>query len=182
MSLSLFRCAPLLLAFALAACDDAPRFTQAEPGEALSGGKTTVLRSDRNAYSMPAANLSRERRLDFAVGNSFFRNPWVIAPSTTTARDGLGPLFNTHACQNCHVRDGRGRPPEPDASNAVGMLVRLSIPDQPYLAKVIERLGVVPEPVYGTQLPDMAVPGVAPAGQVRVTYTPSTVTDRQTVV
>ncbi|EJT84717.1 hypothetical protein PPS11_18609, partial [Pseudomonas putida S11] len=38
MSLSLSRLSPLLLAFALAACDDAPRFTQAEPGEALSGG------------------------------------------------------------------------------------------------------------------------------------------------
>lgn len=122
---------PLLLALALAACDDAPRFTHAEPGEALSGGQATVQRSDRNAYSLPSANLSPELRLDFAVGNSFFRNPWVIAPSTTTARDGLGPLFNTNACQNCHVRDGRGHPPEPGDSNAVGMLVRLSIPDQP---------------------------------------------------
>ncbi len=134
-----------------------------------------MQRSDRNAYSLPSANLSPERRLDFAVGNSFFRNPWVIAPSTTTARDGLGPLFNTNACQNCHVRDGRGHPPEPDDSNAVGMLVRLSILDQPYLAKVIERLGVVPEPVYGTQLQDMAIPGVAPEGKVRVSYTQETV-------
>jgi CxxC motif-containing protein (DUF1111 family) len=169
--MSLLRLSPLLLALALAACDDAPRFTQAEPGEALSGGQATVQRSDRNAFSLPSANLSPERRLDFAVGNSFFRSPWVIAPSTTTARDGLGPLFNTNACQNCHVRDGRGHPPEPGDSNAVSMLVRLSIPDQPYYAKVIERLGVVPEPVYGTQLQDMAVPGVAPEGKVRVSYT-----------
>ncbi|MCO7514563.1 c-type cytochrome [Pseudomonas guariconensis] len=176
MSSSLFRLLPLLLATTLAACDDAPRFTQAEPGEALSGGKATVQRSDRNAFSLPSANLSPERRLDFSVGNSFFRNPWVIAPSTTTARDGLGPLFNTNACQNCHVRDGRGHPPEPDARNAVSMLVRLSIPDQPQYAKEIERLGVVPEPVYGTQLQDMAVPGVAPEGKVRVEYTPETVT------
>lgn len=176
MSLSLPRFFPLLLALALAACDDAPRFIQAEPGEALSGGTATVQRSDRNAYSLPSANLSPERRLDFSVGNSFFRNPWVIAPSTTTARDGLGPLFNTNACQNCHVRDGRGHPPEPDASNAVSMLVRLSIPDQPQYVKEIERLGVVPEPVYGTQLQDMAIPGVAPEGKVRVTYTTETVT------
>ncbi|MBF8733254.1 MULTISPECIES: di-heme oxidoreductase family protein [Pseudomonas] len=176
MPASLLRLSPLLLVAALAACDDAPRFTQAEPGEALSAGKATVQRSDRNAFSLPSANLSPERRLDFSVGNSFFRNPWVIAPSTTTARDGLGPLFNTNACQNCHVRDGRGHPPEPDASNAVSMLVRLSIPDQPQYAKEIERLGVVPEPVYGTQLQDMAVPGVAPEGKVRVEYTTETVT------
>jgi CxxC motif-containing protein (DUF1111 family) len=65
--------------------------------------------------------------VDFSVGNSFFRSPWVIAPSTTTARDGLGPLFNTNACQNCHI--GRPRPPAGTGdSNAVSMLVRLSIP------------------------------------------------------
>ncbi|MFI8559946.1 c-type cytochrome [Pseudomonas putida] len=172
MSLSLSRLPCLLLALALAACDDAPRFTQAEPGEALSGGQATVMRSDRNAFSMPSANLSPEQRVDFAVGNSFFRNPWVIAPSTTTARDGLGPLFNTNACQNCHIRDGRGHPPKADGNNAVSMLVRLSIPDQPYYAKVIQQLGVVPEPTYGTQLQDMAVPGVAPEGKVRMTYEP----------
>ncbi|MGE7990587.1 di-heme oxidoredictase family protein [Pseudomonas sp. NPDC089554] len=168
--MSLLRPSLLLLALALAACDDAPRFTQAEPGEALSGGQATVLRSDRNAFAMPSANLTPERRLDFSVGNSFFRSPWVIAPSTTTARDGLGPLFNTNACQNCHVRDGRGHPPEPDANNAVSMLVRLSLPDQPAYAKEIERLGVVPEPTYGTQLQDMAIPGVKPEAKVRVTY------------
>ncbi|AIR87991.1 di-heme oxidoredictase family protein [Pseudomonas cremoricolorata] len=173
--MSLLRLSPLLLIAALAGCDDAPRFTEAEPGEALSGGETTVKRGDRNAFSLPAANLSHERRLDFAVGNSFFRNPWVIAPSTTTARDGLGPLFNTNACINCHIRDGRGHPPEPDASNAVSMLVRLSIPDQPPYVEEIKRLGVVPEPVYGTQLQDMAIPGVRPEGKVRVEYTTHTV-------
>ena len=174
--MSLLRLSPLLLATALAACDDAPRFTQAEPGEALSGGQATVQRADRHAFSMPSANLSPERRLDFSVGNSFFRSPWVIAPSTTTARDGLGPLFNTNACQNCHVRDGRGHPPGTDARNAVSMLVRLSIPDRPEYMKIIERLGVVPEPVYGTQLQDMAIPGIAPEGKVRIDYSTETVT------
>lgn len=176
MSSPLSRLPLLLLASILAACDDAPRFTQAEPGEALSGGQATVLRSDRNAYSMPSANLTPERRLDFSVGNSFFRNPWVIAPSTTTARDGLGPLFNTNACQNCHVRDGRGHPPEADSNNAVSMLVRVSIPDQPAYVKEIQRLGVVPEPVYGTQLQDMAIPGVRPEAKVRVDYSVEPVT------
>ena len=168
-------CLPLFLATLLAACDEAPRFTQAEPGEARAGGDTTVNRDDQKAFSMPSANLTPAKRLDFHVGNSFFRNPWVIAPSTTTARDGLGPLFNTNACQNCHIRDGRGHPPEPDASNAVSMLVRLSIPDQPEYAKIIERMGIVPEPVYGGQLQDMAIPGVAPEGKVRVSYTSHTV-------
>ncbi|WP_336355324.1 di-heme oxidoredictase family protein [Pseudomonas granadensis] len=166
------RLSALLLALGLSACDDAPRFTQAEPGEARSGGAATVRKSDQNAFSLPSANLPPSRRVDFSVGNSFFRSPWVIAPSTTTARDGLGPLFNTNACQNCHIKDGRGHPPAPGASNAVSMLVRLSIPDSPQFTKVIEQLGVVPEPVYGGQFQDMALPGVAPEGKVRVDYTP----------
>lgn len=177
---SLFRLSAALMALSLTACDDAPRFTKAEPGEARAGGATTVNKRDQNAFSLPSANLAPTRRLDFSVGNSFFRSPWVIAPSTTTARDGLGPLFNTNACQNCHIKDGRGHPPLPDAPNAVSMLVRLSIPvpmtaPAPY-AKLIEQLGVVPEPVYGGQLQDMAVPGVAPEGKVRVDYTPVNVT------
>ena len=166
------RLSALFLALGLSACDDAPRFTEAEPGEARSGGGATVRKTDQNAFSLPSANLPPSRRVDFSVGNSFFRNPWVIAPSTTTARDGLGPLFNTNACQGCHIKDGRGHPPEPDDTNAVSMLVRLSIPDAPAYAKVIEQLGVVPEPVYGGQFQDMAVPGVAPEGKVRVDYTP----------
>lgn len=162
----------LLMAMSLSACDDAPRFTQAEPGEARSGGATTVRKTDQNAFSLPSANLAPSRRVDFSVGNSFFRSPWVIAPSTTTARDGLGPLFNTNACQNCHIKDGRGHPPLPGAPNAVSMLVRLSIPDAAPYARLIEQTGIVPEPVYGGQLQDMAIPGVPPEGKVRVDYTP----------
>lgn len=160
---SLLLCAPL----ALHAAQQMPPETLAER---LSGGTTTVFKRDVNAFSQPAANLSPSRRLDFSVGNSFFRNPWVIAPSSTTARDGLGPLFNTNACQNCHVKDGRGQAPGADASQAVGMLVRLSIPPADGDETTLQRLGVVPEPVYGGQLQDMAVPGAVPEGRMRVEY------------
>src|SRR5690606_28199546 len=147
----------LLFTLFLAACQDTPDldFTRAEPREALSAGSTTVQRSDVNAFSRPSANLAPSRRLDFSVGNSFFRNPWVIAPASTTARDGLGPLFNTNACQNCHIKDGRGHPPAVGASHAVSMLVRLSIPASAERLAVVEKNGVVPEPAYGGQLQDM---------------------------
>ena len=161
----------LLFALALGACDkSAPRFEQAEPGEALSAGSATIKRFDQNAFSMPAANLAPIRRVDFSVGNSFFRNPWVIAPASTTARDGLGPLMNTNACQNCHIKDGRGHPVEGDAGHAVSMLVRLSIPAQGGHAEVLRQRGIAPEPTYGGQLQDMAIPGVAPEGKVRLDY------------
>lgn len=186
MHASPLRLLALPLALSLGGCDAPPRFTEPEPGEARAGGQASVKRRDQLAYSLPSANLSPEQRVDFSVGNSFFRSPWVIAPSSTTARDGLGPLFNTNACQNCHVRDGRGHPPGPDALNAVSMLVRLSIvpatgqpavDEQPTAERqrLLQRVGVVPEPTYGTQLQDMAVPGVRPEGKVRVEYTPVTV-------
>jgi CxxC motif-containing protein (DUF1111 family) len=158
----------LALLLSLSACEQSP--APAEPGEALSAGAATVQRSDHNAFSQPSANLSALRRLDFSVGNSFFRNPWVIAPSTTTARDGLGPLFNTNGCQNCHIKDGRGHPPAPNASSATSMLVRLSITPSANDAAILKRQGIVPEPVYGGQLQDMAIPGVPAEGKLRIDY------------
>ncbi|MGI9273408.1 MAG: di-heme oxidoredictase family protein [Endozoicomonas sp.] len=141
------------------------------PGEERPGGDSSVTVSGRNAFSMPSANMEISRRLDFSVGNSFFKNPWVAAPSSTTARDGLGPLFNTNGCQNCHIKDGRGHAPEDGDLNQVSMLIRISVP----AATEEERLGliksgVVPHPVYGGQIQDFALPGGIPEGQVRVRY------------
>ncbi|WP_462384220.1 di-heme oxidoreductase family protein [Pseudomonas sp. Marseille-QA0892] len=168
-------CLVLLTVLPLAACDSSVPNMPVQPGEAMSGGATTVARQDERAFRMPLANLEPERRLDFAVGNSFFRSPWVIAPSTTTARDGLGPLFNTNACQNCHINDGRGHPASMDDTNAVSMLVRISLPDAAGPPETLATLGVVPEPTYGTQLQDMAIPGVPPEGRARLEWQSSTI-------
>lgn len=165
------RLLPLLLAALLAGCDaQQADFSRAEPGEALSGGNASVAQADHNAFSLPSTNLTPVRRLDFSVGNSFFRAPWVIAPSTTTARDGLGPLFNTNACQNCHIKDGRGHPPAANAASAVSMLLRLSIPAEPGQEAQLQRHGVIAEPTYGGQLQDMAIPGHAPEGRIRLDW------------
>lgn len=169
----MLRPAPILLCLALAACDSQP--PPADPAAALSAGQATVWRDDVNAYSQPSANLQPSRRLDFSVGNSFFRNPWVAAPASTTARDGLGPLFNSNVCQNCHIKDGRGRPPHAEAKHAVGMLVRLSIPDNGTNPDLRARHGSLPDPVYGSQLQDMALPGARPEARVRVLYDTHTV-------
>ncbi|UUM31639.1 di-heme oxidoreductase family protein [Vibrio japonicus] len=137
-----------------------------------SGGDTSVKKDGANAYSLPAGNLPMTKRLDFSVGNSFFRNPWVQAPATTEARDGLGPLFNTNGCQNCHIKDGRGHPPEENDLHAVSMLVRLSIPAMtPEQKKAYIKDGVIPEPTYGGQLQDFALQDQTPEGQVKITYT-----------
>ncbi len=156
--------APILLSLLVVGLD-------CEAYQLKSGGDTTVKRSGSDAFSLPAQNLPMLKRLDFSVGNSFFRNPWVQAPSTTDARDGLGPLFNTNGCQNCHIKDGRGHPPEPGDRNRVSMLLRLSIPAKtPQQRQTLEQHGVVPEPTYGDQLQDFALPGQRPEGQIQVSY------------
>ena len=147
------------------------------------GGMASVNQSDRNAFSRPAANLSPLRQLDFKVGNSFFKAPWVMAPSSTTARDGLGPLINTNACQNCHLKDGRGHVPdfnpERDAmtEQAVSLFLRLSRPAlSPADKQQQAKFGPLPTPVYGGQLQNMATPGITPEGEMKLTYTVKTIT------
>ncbi|MDP8034504.1 di-heme oxidoredictase family protein [Pasteurella atlantica] len=44
----------------------------------------------------------------FTIGRSFFTIPWVAAPSATTARDGLGPLFSANTCVSCHGKRNFG--------------------------------------------------------------------------
>ncbi|MGI9856448.1 di-heme oxidoredictase family protein [Vibrio vulnificus] len=150
-----------------------------------SGGDTSVKKEGPNAFSLPAANLPMSKRLDFSVGNSFFRNPWVSAPASTDARDGLGPLFNTNGCQNCHIKDGRGHPPEKGDSHAVSMLVRLSIPAlTAEQKKAVITSGVIPEPTYGGQLQDFALQDQKPEGQISIRYSdvPVTFSDGTMVV
>lgn len=83
--------------------------------------------------------------LDLATGRSFFLLPWIKPPTATTARDGLGPLFNARNCSKCHQGGGRGRPPKADEEMR-HMLVRVSISGRN------KKKGVIPHPVYGSQL------------------------------
>lgn len=130
----------------------------AEPGVELSGGSTTVFNAGPNAFGMPLANISRLNRRAHVVGNSFFNKNWVFSPSSTTARDGLGPLFHARSCSSCHVKDGRGAPTN-NSSTSVGLLFRLGVPGKSS-----------GDPVLGVQLATKAAPGIEPEGTVNVRY------------
>jgi CxxC motif-containing protein (DUF1111 family) len=149
-------------------------FTEAERWEELSGGTATNRTSlGRNAFSQPSASLSFEERADFFIGNGLFRRNWVIAPSSTQAADGLGPLYNARSCQRCHLKDGRGHPPAGPGDSAVSMLLRLSIPPPDGAAEAVlasHRANVVAEPTYGGQLQDLAIPGHRPEGRMVIEY------------
>jgi len=132
------------------------------------GGETTVFATGRNAFLFPAANLDEEGRTRFAIGNSFFRRNWVEAPSSTAARDGLGPHFIARSCGGCHDQAGRGAPPAQHGGKSVeqpvALLMRLSVPGSGPHGEP------KPDPVYGDQLDNFAVQGVKPEGRVSVAY------------
>lgn len=133
-----------------------------EPDEWLPGGATTnTILLGSNAFLRGAANLTPEHEMDFFAGNSFFNQGWVEAPASTGARDGLGPLFNARSCSGCHFRDGKGGLPEDGEAPFVGLLLRLSVPGDG---------GPVPDPVYGGQLQDQALPGVMAEASPRITW------------
>lgn len=138
-----------------------------EPGEELSGGDTTVTETTRNAFSRTARNMPKEFIGDFFVGNSFFNSSWVIAPSSTAKRDGLGPVYNARSCSACHFKDGRGRPPLDANDQMLSMLIRLSIPGKG------PHGGPKPEPNYGGQFNPLSIPDVPAEGTAKVTYTES---------
>ena len=149
-------------------------FSKAERFERMSGGAgTSRATPDRNAFSHPASNLDFEKETEFRLGNGLFRKIWVPAPASTQASDGLGPLFNARSCQRCHLKDGRGHPPRDNDDLATSMFLRLSVPPRTKAerqALADRSLLVVPEPTYGTQLQDFAVPGVPAEGRMRITY------------
>lgn len=138
----------------------------------LLGGATTVFDKSHNAFSLPARNLGIMRRDGFFIGNAFFKQPWVTAPASTTARDGLGPLFNSNTCQGCHVKDGRGKPPTGPEDKFLAALVRLSIPAIRDADKAVAlKEGAVPEPAYGGQLQPSGIPGVKGEAIPSVSFT-----------
>lgn len=155
------RASSVLPALALvAACSGE---TAGEPARLWAGGITTVFVEHSAAYEQAGPQLSRESEREFFRGRALFRDVWVTAPSSTETRDGLGPVFNARACDSCHARDGRGRPPEA-GEGALSMLVRISVPGaDPHGAPL-------PDPTYGGQLQPLAVTGVPGEVEITVAY------------
>lgn len=154
----------------------APERFESNPG----GGATVRARDNADAFSQPSGNISFAGELDFKVGNGLFRKLWVSSPSSTRASDGLGPLYNARSCQRCHLKDGRGHPPEGPEDDATSMFLRISVPATEDVAMseieaFLLSLGdssqrTRPDPVYGGQLQDFAVQGHAAEYRLGLTY------------
>jgi CxxC motif-containing protein (DUF1111 family) len=129
---------------------------------ASPAGRATVAESGRAAFTQHVPDLDERQLKAFALGNRIFSTDWIAAPASVEYFDGLGPYFSQRSCSGCHLRDGRGRPglgtPEEPGNLVIG------------LAREDGEGGLAPDPGYGEQLSERALPGLAPEGRVSVTW------------
>ncbi len=144
--------------------------TLVESTGALSGGDTTIFSESSHAFSTPAPNLSADALEKHLDGDLEFEAIFVTAPAEVNP--GLGPIYNNITCINCHVRDGRGKPPAVN-EKFVSMLFRLSLPNT---ENSNTGKSPIPVPGYGTQLNNRAIYGTPSEGTVIIEYSEQTLT------
>lgn len=175
------------LSFLLAACDtsqlDEPKKHAAliapavQPEENLPGGETTVSYKPFASFVLSASNINQELKAKFHAAKALANQPWVKAPSSTTARDGLGPIYNARTCLTCHVNGGKGFIPSDNKTALTSTLVRLSILpsfsdlDPSTQKNLLKTRGALPHPVYGDQIQSQSV---SLAHQLRHSQKPGT--------
>lgn len=136
------------------------------PSKYLSSSKNKSL------LLKPIKGLSDEEYDFFMLGKSFFKIPWVESPSATTARDGLGPLFDANTCITCHPGNARGVLYSKKGNASRSLIAKASIRannstlHKDYLANT----GFVPEPVYGNQISVNGIHGVPFEGRVNIAF------------
>ena len=132
--------------------------------ENMPAGSGTTQDFSVQAFSHPLSGTRGQLRRSFVVGNSFFKSAWVMAPSSTPLRDGLGPLYNATSCTSCHVLDGRGRGlPDQEGATDISLLFRLREIGQDQKIKL--------HSLYGGQFQPFGIDGTKGEGSVTVSYT-----------
>lgn len=125
------------------------------------GAARRLLRCAAFAVAMLplAVATADDAGLDAAIGKALFERPWVPAPSSTRANDGLGPLFDARSCSACH-HGGAGK--GATALNAEGKTDGLG------MVLSLFRADGGGDPVYGHRLETMTLPGVPVEGSFTV--------------
>ena len=133
------------------------------------GGDASSSSYGECVFCEPVKKMNEEERMIFSYGRSFFRTPWVEAPSATTARDGIGPLFNANTCINCHPNNGAGVAVKQDGTMTRSLLLRLSHKTSNDSA-CLKKCGFEPDSTYGAQLSLNGNHDVPFEGKAKVTY------------
>ena len=135
-------------------------------GITMLGSVSLYSYSDSHAYNQPFPSLSAEEKQTFYLGESVFERFWVPSPSSTTASDGLGPLFNARSCHSCHANSGRGHAPNAGqlGSDVPSFFIRFG-----QIAPTNhERL--VGDEVYGRQFQPLSATNVASEGDYQIQW------------
>lgn len=150
-----------IVSITIPSCRKAEDWDENEYDERLSGGSQTVFSEGGGAFSQAFPTLSGIRLEFHELGDKHFEASFVAAPAPFF--QGLGNIYNSNACVNCHIGDGRGKPIFKDEA-LTSMLFRVSIPGHgdygsPHGA-----------PGFGGQLQDKAVFGQMPEAGVTVNW------------
>ncbi|NTS78016.1 c-type cytochrome [Catenovulum sp. SM1970] len=152
--------------------------------EHLSGGETSTPDNTADAFSERSFNMTDVQRIaQFELGDDFFQNPWVAGSASTSSRDGLGGLFNNNACQDCHIRDGRGHAPsglmtdgDEDFASILFRAARSNISEDEKVQMLNSLLANVEDSSVGAQLQQEAIAQVMPEVELGIEYETKTVT------
>ena len=163
--------------------DKAAIIAPAEPieNEHLSGGEASIKKVQSDAFSENSNNMvSVDRKQIFNLGDDFFNNPWVEGSASTSSRDGLGGLFNNNACQDCHIRDGRGHAPVDEHDTDFDSILfrtataNIGFEDEDLILQSLKTN--VPDSYFGGQLQQHGISGVSPEVNLGVSYQNKVVT------
>ena len=129
-------------------------------------------KKDKSLMLKPISGMNDEQYDKFILGRSFFVIPWVEAPSATTARDGLGPLFNANTCVSCHAGNGRGTLYNKKGKPSRSLVARLSIASNGSFEhkELLNKNGFIPHPVYGAQISINGIHGVDFEARVKIDF------------
>ena len=152
----------IALATALNSCRKAEEWDEEQSDERLSGGSQTIFSEGVGAFSAAFPTLSGIRAEMHDLGDAHFEATFVSSPAPQF--QGLGTIFNSNSCVNCHVNDGRGKLIMNNEALS-SMLFRVSVPGLGAYGGPLEAPG------FGGQLQDKTTFGHAPEAGVTVSWT-----------
>ena len=101
-------------------------------GLSAAGGEPLGRRPFADSRDPPAyLELDVAARARNELGHAVFNTHWVPSGTAGAARRaGLGPLFNSQACDSCHNEGARGRGPFGDGADSGSLVIQLETPDE----------------------------------------------------
>ena len=114
-----------------------------------------------------------ETQKEFRAGEALFDKFWELPSSSANPFDGLGPLYNARSCRQCHINNGRGRPPSDHYDRSISYVFHLSGINEGYSHKSTRQsidTYSSADDYFGWQLQSLAVPGVVAEGKASVRY------------